>query len=264
MKHDYKVTTSDVRTINYLVGSMLFDDELTTMDDIEKASKKIINKLCVDFPEDYNALNYHVILSFILYRVAQYAMKNGFIAPLAYLKMYAELKKNEFYNNDDFGAFGDLLETLVRVLFVRNLSLVRPSHIAVKPFGENDLISKKYGKIEIGNNGKTWTQGNRYDYMSGDFTSVVYGMFNNADREKIFNWMIDGQFEKALHMVSIRCAYWTDKYDFLNDINNVSRGKGICVKGGNIQCQCNESKYWAFRDKIDGGNYVTLADLLNK
>lgn len=264
MKHDYKVSTSDIKTVNYLISSMLFDDELTSAEEIEKAGKKIIDKLCTDFPDDYNAINYHVILSFILYRVAQYAMKNGFIAPLAYLRMYAQLKRDEFYNNDDYGAFGDLLETLVRILFIRNLSLVRPSHIAVKPFGENDLISKKYGKIEIGNNGKTWTQGNRYDYMDGDFSAVVYGMFNNSDREKIFDYVINEQYEKALHLVSIRCGYWENKYDFLNDIDNVSRGKGICIKSGSIQCQFNESKYWAFRDKIDGGNYITLAELLNK
>jgi len=258
----YIVTTKDKKNVQYLMEngySLMFS---CTIAMIKIVAEKIVNRLMIDFPKVYNEDNKGAMLAYILYKLAQRALNFGFIKVTDYLPFYANLKKEEL-EKGDFGAFGDLVEVLVRLLFIGNINLVHGKDLAVRQQGAIDLVSKKFGKIEIGHNGKTWAEGCDYDFMYGKFDSVVYGMFSDADKQKVFEYMYLAEYTKALNFVAKRMCYWDNKYTFQQEMDGMSRGKGIASKGANIQSQSNESRYWMFRECADNGTFMTLEKLLS-
>ena len=202
------------------------------------------------------------LIAFILSSLEKKAIDNRKISPVEYLAIFAEVKSENEVIINDFGAFGDLFEVLVRCALVKKLSLLRSSMLYTKASGDNDIISKKLGKLEVGHNGKSFTQGNLFDYMAGDYNAIVYGMFSVDDKEEIYTYCKQKEYEKAIDYVSQYACYWSDKYAFLSDMNNLTRGKGITVKGENIQVVYNDGKYTAFQMAIEAGAFHTLSEIL--
>lgn len=258
----YSLTTLDKNDIKILLEKV----DIEKYDGIEKlhvVAENIFSELQGLFPQAYTGEKKGPVIAWAGYKLAEKAVNYGIVKPIEYLKFYAQLKKNEFLRGD-YGAFGDLLEVLVRVKFLKNIHLLRVYHLKVQGQGIIDIISKKYGKIEVGHNGKTWASASRFDYMAGDFSTVVYGMFSDTDREKVFDYMNNCEYEKALSFIGKRCGIWTDKRVFLADMNSLGRGKGIAEKGQNIQSQSNESRYYMFRAAIDSGRFTSLNKLLGE
>lgn len=255
------LTTLQARTI--IASIIAFVGSLATRENIEKAALSIVDNLISLFPVQFPSADRLSFLSFALSSCAKEGIKRGELKILDYLSMIADIKENNESELKDFGAFGDLLEILVRCAFMKKLALVRWSMLSVKDIKTDDITSKKFGIVEVGHNGKSLTFGNMFDYMDGNYTSVVYGVFSDDDKKDVYNLVRNKEYEKAIDYVSNYCGYWSDKYDFQKDMDNLTRGKGITAKGANIQVVYNEGKYNAFVNALEEGTIKSLAEVLN-
>lgn len=236
---------------------------LTTVKEIYQTSARIFKELYKDFPTVYKNEMKKSVISFILSNVAKKAVKIGDITISDFMCFLAKHKAKIALEMNDFGAFGDLLEILIRLYFVKK-NFHNWKLLSVREYGKTDLISKKLGKVEIGHNGKTLSFGTLYDYMEGDYNAIIYGTFSVEDKEEIYNYCIRGEYEKACDYVANYACVWNDKYIFQKDMDNLSRGKGITLKGDCIQVVYNDSKYNAFQNAIEEGKFTTLKDFLSK
>lgn len=259
-RHNNSITTLQARTI--LSAILSFVGVFATRADIENAALSIVDNLCTLFPVQFPSVDKFSFLSFALSSCAKEGIKRGELKILDYLSMLADIKENNENERKDFGAFGDLLEILVRCAFMKKLALVRWSMLSVKDIKTDDITSKRFGIVEVGHNGKSLTYGTMFDYMDGSYTSVVYGMFSDEDKKDIYSLVRAKQYEKAIDYVCNYCGYWSNKYDFQSDMDNLTRGKGITAKGENIQIVYNIGKYNAFQSAIEEGKIITLADTL--
>lgn len=259
-RYENSITTLQARTIVKAIVS--FTGSLATREGIEKAAVSIVDNLISLFPAQFPVENKLSFLAFALSSCAKEGIKRNELTILDYLSMLADIKQANEQNINDFGAFGDLLEILVRCAFMKKLALVRWSMLSVKDIKTADIISKKYGIVEVGHNGKTLSFGTMFDYMEGDYTSVVYGVFSDEDKKAVYELVHDKKYEKAIDYISNYCGYWSDKYAFQNDMDNLTRGKGITAKGANIQVVYNEGKYNAFINALEDGKIESLADAL--
>jgi hypothetical protein len=237
---------------------------------VEDFAFSVVEKLENDFPEvfpvdDSNGKenNPHFsYLAFTFSACAKYAIKSGDLNILEYISILAQVKEGNEKDIHDFGAFGDLFEVLVRCAFMRKRSLVRWSMLSVKAIENADIISKKYGIIEVGHNGKTLTFGTVFDHMAGNYTSVVYGMFSEEDKKEVYSLCRNREYDRAIDYITSYSAYWASKYDFENDMDNLTRGKGITVKSGQIQVVFNPGKYNAFVQALENGIFPSLNETL--
>lgn len=237
-------------------------DTLSTVKAIGQNAIQAV-KHCMSIASDVFPVEYkRVFVGYALSYGLKKAMLEGFIAVRQGLRMYVLVKKAMSEKNGDKGYFGDILEVLIRCAFVGNIALIRPEMIHVKEQSQTDIISKKYGKIEVGHNGKTFTQGTIFDYMEGDFSSVVYGVFDEEQKDYIIELIKKNDIIGAFKNVCAYCGYWQDKYDFLRDINGLSTGKGITIKAGQVMVQYNAGKHKVFIKALENGTIKCLADIL--
>lgn len=266
-RHENALTTLQARTILSVIRK--YEKPIASRDDVEKVAKlavKIcVNKFPVQFPKEYGKL----YTAFALSATAKEAVKRGEIAVLDYIAMLAEEKEENHnaetsYNGKaDYGAFGDLFEILVRCAFMRSLSFVRWSVLSVKAINQSDIVSKRFGIVEVGHNGKSLTYGTLFDYMDGEYTSIVYGVFSEEDKSEVFSRCKAKDYDGAIDYICSYCAYWSDKYAFQSDMDNLTRGKGITVKGADVQVVYNSGKYNAFVSALESGQFTSLAEVLN-
>ena len=220
------------------------------------------------FPVDFNTPkkdNPHFsYLAFTFAHASRFAIKSGDLTVLEYISILASVKEENEKEIADYGAFGDLFEILIRCAFIRKYNLVSWSALSVKAIDTSDMISKKYGIIEIGQNGKTLSHGTVFDFMSGDYTSIVYGVFSEEDKKAVYSLCRNKDYEKALDYVTSYSSYWESKYQFESDMNSLTRGKGITIKSGSIQVVYNSGKYNAFVNALENGTFTSLYEFLNR
>lgn len=207
------------------------------------------------------------------YASVLYAQHNG-IKPLEYLAIYANWKNQEYSLNSDLGAYGDLVESCIHCIAKRKANLIKLTDIRVKPLTlKSDGNSVRVSKIdvsingvgyEVAHNGKTLTESTEFDYMAGEYTGFIYGVIDREEMQEIVNLLIAHEFKKAFSMLSRIMYVWTDKYEFLHDINSVSRGKGITYKShiNAAQIVYNDSKHNAFIKYIEDSKIPRLYDVL--
>ena len=259
--HSKTLPTICARTIVSIVKN-----DKTVIDSAEiilKKAHEIMEELKKQFPNLFNEDCYLSAYACTLSMIARKGVKQGTLTIPEFMSYYAQHKVKIGREMQDFGVFGDLLELLVRLAFVPR-SLRKASMLAVKSTDKTDLISKRLGETEIGHNGKSWTQATLFDYMEGKFDAVIYGMFAEEDKNDIFNLCINGQYEKAIDYIAEYMCVWPNKYDYLHDMDNLSSGRGIALKGENVQTVFNPSKYKAFQNAIENGQFTTLVEYLKK
>lgn len=255
-----KLTTLQMRTLIALVSAYI--GKLSDFTEITQAAINVVNDAFMRFPKVFASAVKNRCIAFTLSYTSRKAVESGMISVIDYLKALATVKRLNSDIINDFGAFGDLFEILVRLAFIGNVNLFKASHLHVHDLASYDIISRKYGKIEIGCNGKTFASGVASDFMYGDYNAVVYGVFNDIDKQAIYNACESGNIEYALQYVKAYTCLWTDKYAFQSDMDNLTRGKGITIKSGKIMIQYNKGKYNAFVDAIESGKFIPLSDIL--
>jgi len=269
-RYENSLSTLQARTILSAVSD--FSGILSNRSEIENAALSIVTMLENAFPVQFPTTttadkpeNLHFsYVAFALSATAKEGIKRNQLTILDYLSILADVKEENETGKSDYGAFGDLFEILVRCAMMRKLALVRWSMLTVKDIATADITSKKFGVVEVGHNGKTLTFGTLFDYMDGDYTSVVYGVFSDDDKKEVYTLCREKQYEKALDYICSYSAYWANKYDFQKDMDNLTRGKGITAKGANIQVVYNAGKYSAFVNALENGIIPSLAETLNR
>lgn len=261
MSHNSTLSTLAARTA--LARIEKDASPLTNVKEIYQTAARIYKELYKSFPSVYKKDMQKSVIAFLLSNVAKKAVKIGDITIADFMKFFAKHKSKIAVQMNDFGAFGDLLEILVRLCFVAH-NFHNWRLLSVREYGKADIISRKLGKLEIGHNGKTLSFGTLYDFMAGDYDSIIYGTFSIEDKEEIYKYCIDGKYEEACEYVAEYTCVWENKYQFQADMDGLSRGQGITLKGNDIQVVYNDSKYKAFTDAIENKRFITLKDYLQK
>lgn len=261
-RYENSISTLQARTILSVIES--YTKPIESKSDVEKVGKLAV-KLCLDkFPSVFKKDEVKSYMAFALSATAKEAVKNGSMKVLDYIAILAEAKEENETAIKDFGAFGDLYEILIRCALLRKISLVRWSALSVKEVETNDIESKKFGLLEVGHNGKTLTFGTMFDYMEGKYQSVIYGVFSDEDKAEIYDLCKEKNYSKAIEYVCTYSVYWSNKYDFQNDMDNLTSGKGITAKSCGIQVVYNAGKYKAFKDAIENGTFTSLLETLSR
>ncbi len=255
MKHNKILNTLQKRTINAIVESTTID----SIDAISKTAANILDALIAENARVFPVGDYGLLIAYTLSRVAQKALESKIISVREYIALFAAEKAKAFYatEHSDYGAFGDLYEILVRLCFLKNINLASKAHLHVAELRKIDLTSKKYGKIEIAQNGKTLQEGTINDYMNGNYTSFIYGVFDAYTQKVIFDYCINGDVENAIKTIkaySIIC----DKYAFIPTLQKYRRGAIITVKSSKVMIQYNASLYNCVIRAIENGDFATL------
>lgn len=269
-RYENTLTTLQARSILYYIEHNA--PAMVTKYDVDDFAFEVVEKMETEYADifpvdDSNGKknNPHFsYLAFTFAACAKFAVKSGSLKILDYISILAEVKEGNEKDIHDFGAFGDLYEVLIRCAFMRRKALVKWYFLSVKAIETADMISKKYGIVEVGHNGKTLTFGTVFDHMAGNYTSVVYGVFSEEDKKEVYRLCREHEYEKALDYVTTYSVYWSDKYAFENDMNSLTRGKGITVKACGVQVVYNAGKYNAFLQAIENGVFVSLFDMLNR
>ncbi len=256
-RHNYSINTLQARTLKKAIEEMAFTPENVNMVAMEK-----VVELTEKFPSVFSANDINSFLAFLISECMKKLYSENVLSLSDYIKFYATHKQEMAVNSKDFGAFGDLFELLVRIIIIGNLNLVRSTALSVAQFGKSDVISKKYGVIEIGHNGKTFTEGTCFDYMEGNYSTVIYGMFSDIDKNLIYSLCMEGNIQQAITEIKKRTAIWTNKYQFQYDINHLGKNgkeiKALTIKSGNVQLQFTPGMYFNFLENIENGVYETL------
>lgn len=261
-RYDHSVSTLQARTIVETIEKDARD--MSTRFLIEDTAFDIVHNLEREFPAQFPMEDEKSLLAFTFSACAKFAIKTGDLHILEYIRMLAEIKEDNETALHDFGAFGDLYEILIRCAFVRKKALLKWSMLSVKQINAVDIVSRKYGKIEVGHNGKTLTFGTMNDFMKGDYDSFVYGVFSEEDKKAIYNLCKNYEYDKAIDYVTSYSVYWASKYQFQKDMDNLTRGQGITAKKCGIQIVYNPSKYNAFVNAIENGIFESLNETLKK
>jgi hypothetical protein len=163
---------------------------------------------------------------------------------------------------DDYGAFGDTVETCVRVA-CKPAALVSFNDLHVKRQNEID-ITIRGEKCEIGTNGKTFLESEEDSPMNGNYEKVVYGVFSNDEQEQIFQLLENGNTEKALASI-LSMMYVFDKETFYACMTEkTGRGSMYQYKPTMDKWQViyNPSKHAAFLKMVENENIPTLNEYL--
>lgn len=265
-RYENALSTLQARTIAAAIEKAANECDyiLDNAEILEKIAIATIETLYEMFPDDFSNDIKMRAMAYALAMIAKIAIQRNELSVAEYIGILAEKKEENETIVSDFGAFGDLYEILIRCALVKVKNFYRATALYVKPQTETDIVSKKYGKVEVGHNGKSLTYATLFDYMQGDYTSVIYGVFAEEDKKIVYDYCRMFEFEKAIAYVCEYSVYWANKYDFQKDMDNLTRGKGIAKKGGNIQVVFNPGKYTAFVMAIENGIFKSLAETLKE
>lgn len=260
-RYENALSTLQTRSILSAVRrlNVNFTDRIT----IEENAVAVVDSLCEMFPAQFPMENQKKMIACAVSACALQGVRQGALTVGEYISMLAEHKENSETSLYDLGAFGDLVEILTRCALMKVSNFITASVLYVKGYNTTDINSRKYGKLEIGHNGKTFSFGTVFDAMEGDYNGVVYGMFAPEDKQEIYRLCKNEEYKKAVDYVSEYMVLWENKYDFQKDMDNLTRGKGIAIKQDGAQVVFNAGKYNAFQQAIEEGKFTTLKEKLN-
>lgn len=189
-----------------------------------------------------------------------YTAKRDNVSMNTIIANYAEFKKIVYYNCNDYGAFGDLVEVLTRLAIRKNINLAHIADIHVKRAFESDITSSKYGKMEVGTNGKSFNE------PLEKLENIVYGVFSDDDKMMIFDTCINGDVQAAIDAVS-EMMYCFTVSQFIETLSEkVGRAKKLKINSRNqLQIIYNDSMMNAFIKYMEGQDDIkTLADMIKQ
>ena len=191
------------------------------------------------------------------------ALSRKLISVQQYIELYATEKECMYYEMRDYGAAGDLIEVLTRVACLPSITLTHAAHLYVKPENTSDITIKGV-KFEVAHNGKTWTFGTIDNPLYGDFTGVVYGVW---DAELLKQLFFDAEVDIPRALATIReyMCVWGDKDAFRRDMDSLfPRGKFFTIKSCKVMNNCGDGFMRRFNEAVEDGRFTTLKDFLSK
>lgn len=171
------------------------------------------------------------------------------------IKEYTEYKLHRFVEGDK-GALGDLNEVCVKSMLYKNFT---DELVYVSAQGKADFYSRE-GSYEIGHNGKSWFFRDEYNRKRYP-RKVIYGMLSMSDFQAIAEAILNDNLQAAQVIVSCHTAIFNSEDEYIEAIENLTRGKGLKVvhtadRGDLTMTVYNESKYKAFTKAIEAGIFT--------
>ena len=258
MKNTVKITARAKASLLMIAGDAV-KAGMTKNEVVKAICKRKIKKGMVENGGEYNAM-LAVALAFYAYKKAQYEGKR----PYDCIASYAHFKHITSEKLDDYGAFGDTVETCIRIA-CKPASLVSFNDLHVKRQNEVD-ITIRGEKCEVGTNGKTFLESEENSPMEGKYEKIVYGVFSNDEKESIFQLLENGNTEKALESL-LKMVYVFDKETFYTCMTEkTGRGSMYQYKPSLNRWQViyNPSKHGAFLQMVENEKIPTLGEYLKK
>ena len=228
-------------------------------DIITKAEKKMVS---IGLVEKGGAFDQMLSVCLALYTVEKAKAEGK--KPIDLLPLYVAFKRACYNALDDFGAFGDVIETVCRIA-CKPSALVTFADLHVKRQNDVDITIRKT-PFEIGTNGKTFLESTEDAPMDGKYKMISYGVFDKEEKESIFNLFITGQIEKGLTAVC-SMMYVFDKDTFF-ECMTTKTGRAAMYQykpsAGHWQVIYNGSKHTAFLKRTESENIPTLGEWLKK
>lgn len=221
----------------------------------------LVKLFCTDTIRAINA-PFDIVSSHVCALYYKHYAENGTMPLSLYAYFYCIHKISMFEKLHDFGAWGDILECLTRCALKRNIHLCRITDFHAAGFDKNDIVSKTFGIVEVGHNGKSLMSSMPNNYMYGDYQTFIYGVFDDLDKSVIMDYITSLKLDRAIQYVSESMRVWRNKYEFIYDINHISKGAGIVWKKsiGAAQIIYNPSKHKAF---LANCNTPSLSEILD-
>lgn len=241
------------------VAEKAVNEGLTRKDAIKAIAQKMITMGIVEKSGAYNQM-LSVAIAFYSVTLA----KTEGIKPIDGLKAYATFKKACGLNLNDYGAFGDTIETAIRV-FSKPGNLVKWSDLHVKRQTEVDITIKGI-KMEVGTNGKTFLESEENSPMNGKYQKIVYGVFTKEQQENIYRLLIVGNYEEAKKAIYRRMHVFEKDTFFECMTTKTGRGSMYQYKpsAGKWQVIYNPSKHGAFCAMVESEQIETLDQYMTK
>lgn len=185
------------------------------------------------------------------------------VAPAQFLREYVEAKFVA-YTEGDKGARGDAIEAVARYHLKKRF--ITYTDVMTAEQDKRDVTSKRFGKVEIGHNGKTFQEAyvpasqekasyTERNYMNGNFEIVIYGAFKkDFTAEDLLN------DEKFLRIMKV----FTDKFEFPRAIagrNGLASGWNVAHEKATVQY--NDALRLRFKDYCAEHEILTLGQYIN-
>lgn len=233
------------------------------MDKLDKAFLAIGEELTVDDAQEINLseeldLSPSLVTLLFFQRRAHYLA----VAPAQFLSEYVAAKFDAFAHGDK-GARGDAIEAVVR--FHLKKRFISYSDVMTQTAKKTD-ISTRFGKVEVGHNGKTFQSAyvpasmakgefTAQNYMNGNYTVLIYGAFRkDFSAEDLLS-------DKLLRTMRV----FVNKYQFPEAI----AGKHGLASGWNVAheratVQYSDALRIRFTDYCKANNIPTLGEFLSE
>lgn len=184
--------------------------------------------------------------------------------PIDCLKKYAHFKHVTSKKLDDFGAFGDTIETCIRIM-CKPAALVSFNDLHVKRQNAVDITIKGV-KFEIGTNGKTFLESNENEPMNGKYQKIAYGVFSDEEKEMVFTLLENGEYGRAFE--SIQKMMYVFEKDTFFECMTTKTGRASMYQykktAGKWQVIFNQSKYSAFLKMVEIEGIETMGEYLKR
>lgn len=259
MKNTVKELKPREKAAILAVASDAVDNGLSKNEAIKAICQKMIK---IGVVEKSGCFNEMLSVALAFYSLEK-AKKEG-KKPIETLSEYAHFKRLCGEKLDDFGAFGDTLETCLRVS-CKPENLVSWNDLHVKRQNAVDVTIKGV-KFEIGNNGKTFLESDENNPMSGKYEKICYGVFTKEEQMILYDMLENGEYRKAFQNMQ-NMSYVFDKETFYHIMTEkTGRGAMYTYKktSGKWQVVYNPSKHGLFLKAVESENIETLAEWMKK
>lgn len=176
-----------------------------------------------------------------------------------YFRAYATFKAENYIRLADYGAVSDLIETAVHCIASRALWRVHLKTLHVSIVGAIDVTINRI-KWECGTNGKSFMESTPVDFMAGKYNGMMYGVFNDKEKETLCNLFISGKTFEGLTYIAKRLYVWEDKNAFVPFCATLCRKSALeWNKAGNYaRFRYSESTDKAFRNEVKKQEIISL------
>lgn len=180
-----------------------------------------------------------------------------------YFSSYATFKAENYVRLADYGAISDLIETAVHCIASRELWRVQLKNLHVSVIGAIDVTINRI-KWEVGTNGKSFMESTPVDFMAGKYSGMIYGVFDDEEKETLCNLFINGKTFEGLTYIAKRLYVWEDKNAFVPFCEKLARKSALewNQAGNYARFRYNNGTDTTFRKETKAEGITTLYEYM--
>lgn len=259
MKNTVKELSPRAKESVMLIAKKAVENNLSKNEAIKAICTRLVKLGLIENDGNYNAM---LAVSLAFYTVEK-EKKEG-KKPYDCISNYAHFKHMTSVKLNDYGAFADTIEMVLRVS-CKPATLVTWNDLHVKRQYETDITIKGV-QFEVGINGKTFAESDEYNPMNGRYEKIAYGVFTDEEKEIIFGLLENGRIEEAIKSIR-KMMFVFDKETFF-DCMTTKTGRSSMFQykstAGHFQVIYNPSKHTAFLKMVENENIPSIEEYFKK